>query len=253
MRVGAYIDGLNLYYGGRHLCGRGTPGWRWLDIAKLVEHLVSRNPAWTAQQATVHRIAYCTAVISGQADALNRQRQQTYLAALMDDPRTKIEEGNFITRRIRGADIASGTLHTVEVPEEKGSDENVASHLLIDLHTDEIDAAVLITNDSDLRLPAQHTPTACATRNRQSQRQADRTSPSGTTKRRSRRALVVLPHRERLPLMPAPRGSRRSPETDGLVADPLEKPPSKCAVIDRVATGIMLTPTRCSPRESMLA
>ncbi|HEY7200404.1 MAG TPA: NYN domain-containing protein, partial [Candidatus Dormibacteraeota bacterium] len=31
MRVGVYVDGFNLYYGARGLCGRGTAGWRWLD------------------------------------------------------------------------------------------------------------------------------------------------------------------------------------------------------------------------------
>lgn len=157
MRVGAYIDGLNLYYGGRHLCGRSTPRWRWLDLAKLVERLVSRNPAWIAKQASVDRIAYCTALISGHEDALGRQRQQTYLAALGDDPRIKVEMGNFITRKIRAVDAASGAMRVVEVPEEKGSDVNLASHLLVDLHTGKIDAAVLITNDSDLRFPCQHT------------------------------------------------------------------------------------------------
>lgn len=156
MRIGAYIDGLNLHYGGRHLCGPDTPGWRWLDIAKLVERLVSRNPAWTAQQATVHRITYCTAIFGGLPDPQARQEQLTYLAALRSDPRVMIEEGTFALRTTTGTDRTTGALRTIEVSEEKGSDVNLASHLLIDLHTDQIDAAVLITNDSDLRLPAQH-------------------------------------------------------------------------------------------------
>ncbi len=156
MRVGAYIDGLNLYYGGRHLCGRGTSGWRWLDVPKLVELLVSRNKTWIAQQAVVHRIAYCTALIGGVPDAQASQRQRTYLAALEAQSRVVVELGTFVSRKVRGIDISTGAIHTVQVPEEKGSDVNVASHLLIDLHTDQIDAAVLITNDSDLRLPAQH-------------------------------------------------------------------------------------------------
>ena len=156
MRVGAYIDGLNLYYGGRHLCGRESPGWRWLDVVKLVELLVSRNRSWTARQAAVHRIAYCTALIGGVPDAQAPHRQGTYLAALGAEPRVVVELGNFVTRNVRGIDTSTGALHTVQVPEEKGSDVNVATHLLIDLLTDKIDAAVLITNDSDLRLPAQH-------------------------------------------------------------------------------------------------
>jgi hypothetical protein len=32
VRIGVYVDGFNLYYGARGLCGRGTPGWRWLDL-----------------------------------------------------------------------------------------------------------------------------------------------------------------------------------------------------------------------------
>jgi len=41
--------------------------------------------------------------------------------------------------------------------EEKGSDVNVASHLLIDVLMREVDAAMIITNDSDLAFPIQET------------------------------------------------------------------------------------------------
>lgn len=37
--------------------------------------------------------------------------------------------------------------------EEKGSDVNVASHLLLDVLTEAVDAAIVISNDSDLRFP----------------------------------------------------------------------------------------------------
>src|SRR5215475_4150066 len=39
--------------------------------------------------------------------------------------------------------------------EEKGSDVNVASHLLLDVLQGDVDAAVVISNDSDLRHPVQ--------------------------------------------------------------------------------------------------
>ena len=39
--------------------------------------------------------------------------------------------------------------------EEKGSDVNVASHLLLDVLGEAVDAAIVISNDSDLRLPIQ--------------------------------------------------------------------------------------------------
>lgn len=156
MRVGAYIDGLNVYYGGRQLCGRDAPGWRWLDLDALVQRLISRNRRWSAAGARVERIVYCTALVSGQVDPSAHSRQQAYLGALGFNPAVHIELGTFVTRPARGASTKDGTFAEIEVQEEKGSDVNVASHLLIDLHTGQIDAAILMTNDSDLRLPAAH-------------------------------------------------------------------------------------------------
>jgi len=52
-----------------------------------------------------------------------------------------------------------GVSVTIMVPEEKGSDVNLASHLLIDIYVERIDAAVVVSNDSDLRLPVQHART----------------------------------------------------------------------------------------------
>jgi hypothetical protein len=40
--------------------------------------------------------------------------------------------------------------------EEKGSDVNVASHLLLDTLSGDVDAAVVVSNDSDLRFPISH-------------------------------------------------------------------------------------------------
>ena len=46
-------------------------------------------------------------------------------------------------------------LATVRKREEKGSDVNVATHLLKDVLTGAVDAAIVISNDSDLALPIQ--------------------------------------------------------------------------------------------------
>jgi hypothetical protein len=43
--------------------------------------------------------------------------------------------------------------------EEKGSDVNVASHLLVDVLTDVVDAAIVISNDSDLDFPVSYART----------------------------------------------------------------------------------------------
>ena len=163
VRVGAYVDGLNVYYGGRHLCGRGAPGWRWFDLAASVERMIARNAAWTAKGATLHRLVYCTALIRGEIDSGGRRHQEAYLAALSADSRITIELGYFALRKVREEAGQAGGPAIRKAPEEKGSDVNVASHLLIDIHTQAIDAAVLISNDGDLRLPAQHARTCVPT------------------------------------------------------------------------------------------
>ena len=75
MRVGVYIDGFNLYYGGRDLCGRGTAGWRWLDLQALANRLITTHslPAWTGY--TIERIVYCTARISALENPVGQQEQ----------------------------------------------------------------------------------------------------------------------------------------------------------------------------------
>ena len=40
--------------------------------------------------------------------------------------------------------------------EEKGSDVNVAAHLLVDVLTGVVDAAVVVSNDSDLEFPVSY-------------------------------------------------------------------------------------------------
>jgi len=61
MRVGVYIDGFNVYFGGRSLCGPGTAGWRWLDLRSLAADLLGRRNNWAG--ASVDRVVYCTALI----------------------------------------------------------------------------------------------------------------------------------------------------------------------------------------------
>jgi len=46
--------------------------------------------------------------------------------------------------------------------EEKGSDVNVAAHLLVDVLTGVVDAAVVVSNDSDLEFPVFYARTRVA-------------------------------------------------------------------------------------------
>jgi uncharacterized LabA/DUF88 family protein len=192
MRVGVYIDGFNLYYGGRSLCGAGSEGWRWLDVRSLV---AARLPTtWT--DATITRVVYCTARVSGVDDPSSPQDQDRYLRALeLSGAVDHIEYGNFVARvrnsvlavpgrrgrpqivqsgwpvmvkdaersDVRDARFVVSHLHR----EEKGSDVNVATHLLADIFGTAVDAVVVVSNDSDLKLPIalarQHVPVGLVT------------------------------------------------------------------------------------------
>jgi hypothetical protein len=180
MRVGVYVDGYNLYYGGRSRFGRGTAGWRWLDIRALTSTLVGERTNWV--DAIVHRVVYCTARVDQQESPSSFADQNVYLKALtasgsVDD----IEFGRYSTGvkhaplavkgpngqpqlatpawpimvqdqagvPIRDARFMASFMHR----EEKGSDVNVATHLLWDVLLGQVDAAVVISNDSDLTLP----------------------------------------------------------------------------------------------------
>ena len=180
MRVGVYIDGYNLYYGARGICGRGTAGWRWLDLRALATALVAVRSPW--QEAHIDRVVYCTARISGAGNTEGQHEQNVYLRALeRAGSVTEISYGNYVTRVATAPLARSGPRGRPELVstgwpiaiksdahgditdgkymvstarrEEKGTDVNVASHLLIDVLTQRVDAAVVVSNDSDLAFP----------------------------------------------------------------------------------------------------
>lgn len=180
MRLGVYVDGFNLYYGARGLCGAGTSGWRWLDLRALALSLVPSS--WGS--VTTSRVVYCTARISGRDNPSGAHDQDIYIKALRaSGSADTIELGSYVSR-VKFAPLATPdrkgrpVLMTATKPvliqdaqgapvpdarfmvsharrEEKGSDVNVAAHLLLDVLLDRVDAAIVISNDSDLRLPVQ--------------------------------------------------------------------------------------------------
>lgn len=180
MRVGVYVDAYNLYYGARGICGRGTAGWRWLDVRRLAESLVTQRRSWTG--AHVVRVVYCTARIDSVLNPGAYRDQDVYLKALLSHKAVDhIEYGRYVARVKRAflatadnkqrpvittsqwpimiKDASNGDVPKAQFMaqvlniEEKGSDVNVATHLLSDVLTHRVDAALVISNDSDLSLP----------------------------------------------------------------------------------------------------
>ena len=141
MITNLYVDGFNLYY--RAL--KDTP-FRWLDLRKLAEVLFPKDD--------IHRVCYFTARLDvrpgnpGQA-----QRQLIYLRALGTLPGFETHYGTFrsgVKRRplaepIRG--LPSRVL--VRDAEEKGSDVNLATRLLVDGFNGRYEQAVVVSNDAD--------------------------------------------------------------------------------------------------------
>ena len=140
-----YIDGFNLFYGAL----KKTPH-RWLDLEKLCGFLLPGN--------TIGEIKYFTAKVSARpADPDQPVRQQLYLRALGTLPKVSIHFGHFLTSKVwMPKVVAPGQppeMVQVIKTEEKGSDVNLATHLLNDAHLGRFDIAVVITNDSDLLGP----------------------------------------------------------------------------------------------------
>jgi uncharacterized LabA/DUF88 family protein len=144
LKTNVYIDGFNLYYG----CVRHTP-YRWLDLSALCGALLPKN--------TIHRIRYFTALVTPRPnDPQQRTRQEVYIRALRTIPNLTIHLGNFLASKtwMMRAD-GLGKIQVLK-SEEKGSDVNIASHLLIDCYGSDCDVAVIVSNDSDLAFPIDH-------------------------------------------------------------------------------------------------
>jgi hypothetical protein len=174
MRTIVYIDALNLYY--RAL--RDTP-YRWVDPVALSDALLPQDD--------VIEVKYFTARIKALPhDPGAPTRQQAYLRALETLHRLQVEQGFFNRRKsflamaigtigeplswrekltaqlVRLAFTGSGLLVMKGDPiprlriwktEEKGSDVNLGSHLLVDGFNGCYEQAAVVSNDSDLGWP----------------------------------------------------------------------------------------------------
>jgi uncharacterized LabA/DUF88 family protein len=142
MKTNIYIDGFNLYYG----CVKGTP-YKWLDVAKMCRLLLPKD--------NIHRIKYFTALVTPRPkDPDQPLRQKAFLRALRTIPNLEIILGTFLSHEVTmpRSPIGSGFVKVIKT-EEKGSDVNLATHLLLDGFRNDYELAIVVSNDSDLLLP----------------------------------------------------------------------------------------------------
>ena len=135
-----YVDGFNLYYGLR----RWGPGHKWLDLEKLAnlsfpQHSVKRVRCFSAR------------VRSRPPDLQKPVRQDIDWQALETLPRVSLFAGDFRSDVKRFYSPSLGKTIDVVREEEKGSDVNLATYLLLDAFRADCEQAVVISNDGDLK------------------------------------------------------------------------------------------------------
>ena len=152
MKTNVYVDGFNLYFG----AVKGTR-YKWLDLLAMCQRLLSGRE--------INRIRYFTARVTPLPhNPDSPDRQDAYLRALETIPNLTIHWGRFSTHPAFAPVFpvvysASGRrARTVQIlkTEEKRSDVNLATLLLMDCVDDVFDEAVVISNDSDLLLPIEY-------------------------------------------------------------------------------------------------
>jgi uncharacterized LabA/DUF88 family protein len=139
-RVIAYVDGFNLYYGLRE------QGWRrfyWLNIRRLIEGLLKPN------QRLISTKYFTSLVSSTPSDPDKNRRQVAYLDALRTIPDFRIIYGHYLhnTQKCRKCGA------TWVVSDEKMTDVNIATEMMVDAFQDSLDTAIVVSADSDLSGP----------------------------------------------------------------------------------------------------
>lgn len=143
-RVTIYVDGFNLYYG----LLKPNPAVKWLDLAALGAAL---RPAADVS------IRYFTAKVRPVPDPESRERQRLYLKALETLPNVTVHFGHFTAHEVRMPLVEplpdGPRTALVWKTEEKGSDVNLATFLLLDGKDGLYQEAIVISGDSDLVEP----------------------------------------------------------------------------------------------------
>ncbi|MEI6848172.1 MAG: NYN domain-containing protein [Chlorobiaceae bacterium] len=137
-RVQVYVDGFNLYFG---MIDAGYDNCKWLNLDLLAKNLIKQNQELIG-------VKYFTSRVSNDPD--KQKRQTTYLEAL-EVAGVHIFYGHYQRNAIECK--RCGNIRTSY--NEKMTDVNIATQLLIGAYQDQYDMALLISGDSDLVPPIQ--------------------------------------------------------------------------------------------------
>ena len=135
-RVIVYADGFNLYFG---LLEAGYDNYKWLDIKSLATSLLKPNQK-------LIQVKYFTSRVGNNPD--KQKRQTTYLEAL-ESKGIVIYYGHYQS----GSLECNRCGNIWATYQEKMTDVNIATQMIIDAYQDNYDMAMLISGDSDLVPP----------------------------------------------------------------------------------------------------
>ena len=146
LRVIAYIDGFNLYYG---LKDSRYKRYYWLNIKDMVLRLLREYQKLVSTKYFTARISGPEkgdkSILASDLEA-KRCRQVTFLEALESLDDFNIFYGHYLREKVKCFNC--GRIWNDH--EEKMTDVNIATEMLTDAFEDKFDTAMLISADSDL-------------------------------------------------------------------------------------------------------
>ena len=138
-RVVSYIDGFNFYFG---LRDKQWKKYYWLDLAAMSRTLLKPGQSLVGCH-------YFTARIKAKNHGQSIQRQHIWLEAQETRVDVQMHFGHYLLKRVHCKSCGAQW----ESHEEKMTDVNIASQLLVDAFADKFDTAIIISGDSDLTTP----------------------------------------------------------------------------------------------------
>jgi uncharacterized LabA/DUF88 family protein len=148
-RTACYIDGFNLYYGLKEINRRE---WYWLDVRAMARELLAPGQVLVATKYFTARVAGARRGDSPEKAAereASRRRQGVFLEALETLDSLDICTGQYLLKR----DHCRACNAEFYRPEEKMTDVRIATELITDAFLGRLDAAIIVSGDSDLVPP----------------------------------------------------------------------------------------------------
>lgn len=139
-RVITYVDGFNFYFG---LRSKNWKKYYWLDFPALSASILKPN------QQFLHCHYFTARIREAGNKSQNVKRQVVWLDALNTLDNLSIHYGHYLSRKV----VCKKCGNNWTKFEEKMTDVNIATQLLVDAYENHFDMAIVFSGDSDLSAP----------------------------------------------------------------------------------------------------